>query len=178
MIGAVRDRWERAAAEHRVAVEAFSEATRTVPPDKWHAPLGPGRWSPAQVTEHVALSYEFLVAELAGGPSLRIRTGPVKRRLLRWFLLPHMLYHRTFPRSARSPREMLPGDVGVAQLDAAPRVSVAAALFERSLRADPRVRITHPFFGPVPARKALRFLAFHTEYHARQLANLAPADPS
>lgn len=173
MIGSRRDRWERAAAEHRTALQSFIEATHDVPPELWHSPLGPDRWTPAQVTEHVALSYEFLVAELAGGPSLRLRAGPIKRRFLRWFLLPHMLFHRTFPRTARSPRELLPGDIGVAQLDAASRVSSSAHRFEHELRSDPRARITHPFFGAVGSRVALRFLALHTEYHARQLANLA-----
>jgi hypothetical protein len=40
--------------ENRKAVSAFVAAARAVPRSAWAAPRAPAKWSPAQVTEHVA----------------------------------------------------------------------------------------------------------------------------
>lgn len=77
-------------ASHRRAVSAFVDAARAVPPSQWATPRAPGKWSPGQVTEHVALAYEQSGRMLHG-----TFTGPAKpwyqRLLARWLGLPSLL---------------------------------------------------------------------------------------
>jgi hypothetical protein len=80
-------------ASHRRAVGAFVEAARAVPPSQWTTPRAPGKWSPGQVAEHVALAYEQSGRMVQGS-----FTGPAKpwyqQLLARWLGLPSLLKRR------------------------------------------------------------------------------------
>ena len=172
------DSWAGPIREHEEAVAAFVEAMERVPVGVWREPIGPGKWTPAQIVEHVYLAYRVLLDELGGGPPMKAKAGPFMQRVLRWFLLPHMLFHRTFPKGARSPREVRPSDDGVAHEDAVVRLRAAAQEFEHGLARSERSHLTHPYFGRVDLPRALRFAAVHTEHHRRQLDSVAaPAAP-
>ena len=55
------------------AVDAFLTAARTVPAVQWGKARAPGKWSPAQVAEHLALTYEINRGVLHGtAPSFRV----------------------------------------------------------------------------------------------------------
>ena len=161
--------WERPLREHRAAVDRFVETTARVPAARWSLPLEEGKWSPAQVAEHVALFYEHVLSELAGGEPVRRRMGRAMETMLRWVVLPHILFHRTLPVRVHAPRQVRPSDAGTGREGFEARLRDAVERFERELALDSSRRLTHPYFGRLTLPRAMRFAAVHTEHHARQL---------
>lgn len=150
----------------------FAASAEALGEDAWARPRAPGAWSPAQIAEHLALSYEALLRELGGGAGLRPRVTGLRQRLLRWVLLPHVLFHRTLPVRVRAPREIRPSEVPPGRPETLARMRELAARVERELDAARAsgARVTHPYFGRIPAVPALRFCAVHVEHHHRQLS--------
>jgi hypothetical protein len=165
--------WEDA---HRLHVEAaadFAEAASRVPADRWLAPREEGKWSPAEIVEHVSLAYDVLLREIAGGPGMRVRTKMWQRLLLRVAMVPGLLRGKPFPKGARSPRETRPElkstdqAAAIASLrDRAARFDAAAMEAQRSGR---RVRLTHAYFGSASLRHATILCARHVQHHRKQL---------
>src|SRR5258708_26571425 len=80
---------ETAIAENRVAVAEFIAAARGLDATTWTAPRGEGRWSPAQIAEHLAIVYEF---------NRKVVTGTAEKGaprflqpVLRWFIVSRTL---------------------------------------------------------------------------------------
>lgn len=165
--------WERAVREHRAALDAFLEAVERQPSARWRQPVAEQGWTPAQIAEHLALVYEAVLAEMGGGAGMRARVGPAMRTLLRWVMLPHILFHRSFPVRARAPREARPSGAGLEQQAVRERLSGLAERVERALAAAPAARVSHPYFGRLTPVPALRFCAVHIEHHRRQLLRAA-----
>ena len=165
-------RWHAAVEEHQVAVAAFLDTAGALPDEAWTRPWAPGKWTPAQITEHMVLSYRALVAEVTEGTALRVVTPPVRRTILRLLVLPHILFHRKFPVRAVSPREVRPGE-GVARDEGTRTLRSLAERFEAAADARRHAdggRLTHPYFGVVDLTRGMRFCAVHLEHHRRQLA--------
>src|ERR1700719_4216899 len=97
----------------RQAVAAFVAAARSVSPAQWTAPRAPGKWSPGQVTEHVALAYEQNRRMLLG-----TFTGPAqprfKQMLGRWLFLPRMFQRGNFCKSPFRATDFLQPSVSTA----------------------------------------------------------------
>lgn len=160
-------------AAHGAAVQQFLAAARAVPDDAWERPLAAGAWSPAQVAEHLRLSYAVVHAELHGGPGLRIRTPWLVRVLLRWRVMPRILSTGRLPAGARASSEIRPGAGPYprgAVLEALAQAATATAAAIATRRDERGAGITHHVFGRVALPEALRFLTVHTAHHARQLA--------
>jgi hypothetical protein len=166
-------RWDEAVDEHRTALAAFLDTAEQLTDDAWGAPWGPGKWARGQVVEHMTLAYEALVAELREGRKMAPRVPRWQQNLLRWVLLPHILFHRRFPLRARAPRETRPLGETIPPGTLIPRLRQAAERFEQELEAA-RHRgggfIDTPYFGTVDPTRALRFCAVHLEHHRRQVA--------
>ncbi len=164
--------WKRAVEEHRDAVRRFVATAEGLGADAWVRPRAPGKWSPAQTAEHLVLAYEAVLRELAGGGGVRPRVTGWRQRVLRWVLLPHILFHRSFPLRAVSPREIRPPEVHSDRGALLARMRELAARTERELDAARATgaRATHPYFGALPATPALRFMAVHVEHHLRQIS--------
>jgi hypothetical protein len=165
-------RWEAAADEHRIALATFLDSAERLPAAAWSRPPAPGKWSPAEVAEHLSLSYEALLAELEKGTPMAVRLPAWRVALLRWVLLPHILFHRSFPLRAPSPREVRPGAAPAERDPALARLRGLGERFEHALDRARRAGggwVTHPYFGRVPPVKALRFCAVHVEHHRRQV---------
>lgn len=161
-------KWLRTVVEHRAALAAFLRAAEAWPDETWLVPLGEGKWTPAQVTEHLALAYDALLAELGGGASMRPKVTGVRRVLLRWILLPHILARGTFPVRAVAPREIRPAAEASDRAEALARLRSLGERFEEELtaaRARGGGRLTHPYFGSLPAAGVLRFAAVHLDHH-------------
>lgn len=169
-------RWRAAVDEHQVALAAYLEAAERVSVAAWTRPYAAGKWTPAEITEHLAMTYRVFIAEVNGGPAMKLKLTPFRRRLLKMLMLPHMLFHRTFPRGARAPRELRP--------EAAPLPGRAQALAElRALgerfateaeraRAGGWGHVTHPYFGAIDLTRGMRLCAVHLEHHTRQVASI------
>ncbi len=179
LAASVSSRWNRPLEEHRAAVANLVEALGAVPESLWSEPREPGKWSPSQIAEHLALSYEAVLRELSGEDGMQLKLSPIRRRLLRWFLLPHMLFHRRFPAGARSPREVRPPDAGAVQDEIGERLRELASRFEEAITragAAGEAGITHPYFGGIPPLRALRFMTLHLGHHRRQIPVSGPND--
>lgn len=163
---------DTATASHASAVASYLAAARAVPGEAWERPMQDEKWSPAQVSEHLRLTYTLVQNELAGGSGLRVRTSWWLRTLLRWRFLPRILSQGQLPEGAKAPREIRPGDGPFdrdAVLDA---LQVAARVAQESIARgwdDPNRVMTHHVFGRLALPTAMRFLTVHTEHHARQL---------
>jgi len=166
-------RWDEAVEEHRAALAAFMDVAERLREDAWSAPWAPGKWTRAQVAEHLALTYEAAIRELTTGEGVRVRVTGMRQRLLRWIFMPHILFHRSLPMRVVSPREARPAEV------TAPRAAVLRRLRELGVRMEVELErameagrgtLTHPYFGTIPPLKAMRLMAVHIEHHTRQIA--------
>ena len=86
-----------ARADHQHAVGEFLAAARAVSADAWERKAGATHWSPAQIAQHVRMTYEVVSAQFAGGPGLRVRTPWWLRVVLRWKFLKRLLESGIFP---------------------------------------------------------------------------------
>jgi hypothetical protein len=179
-------RWRRAKDEHEVAVAAFVAAARAVPDSRWNEPPGAAKWSPAQIVEHVRLTYATVSRELRGDAGFRVRVGPLRRLLLRWTVLRRLRRDRAFPPGAPAVREVRPAggpferQATLAGVEA--EASGFAALIE-GRRDLPATGITHPFFGKLDQLGGLELMTLHTGHHGAQLdapaaAGADRADPA
>jgi hypothetical protein len=176
--------WAAALSEHEAVLAGFLAETGRVPPERWHLPAAPGRWSPAEEVLHVALSYEFGCAAVTEGAAMRLRVPSVGAWFARHVLLPRLLRAGTFPRGATAPSEVAPSPDEARTLtiaDARARLARAAETAARLLRTAegrrPVVRVTHAYFGPLTPYAALRLLSAHTQHHARRLTALHAGAP-
>jgi len=170
-------RWQAVVEEHQVALAAYLDTAARLSVDAWNAPWKPGKWSPAVITEHLCMSYLAIIGEVTGGPAMKLKLTPFRRGVLRMFMLPHMLFHRSFPRGALAPREVRPA-ADVVLSDQAAALARMRALGERFEREADRARaggwthVTHPFFGQIDLTRGMRLAAVHIEHHTRQLASI------
>ena len=144
-----------------------------VPATAWSVPRAPGKWSPAEESEHITLAHELFADQLAGGRALDAVTSGWRRVALHWIVMPWILRTGRFPR-ARSPREAAPAGVALpcavltARLGAASR-AVRSGLECRGKDAF-RVRLPHPYFGDMTCVQLLRLTAVHTRHHLLTLS--------
>lgn len=172
-------RWKRARAEHERELEALVARIRRLSPDRWQRPRASGKWSPAEETLHIILAYELARTAADEGRTMRMLVSPSRARLLRWTLLPLMLATGWFPTGVTSPREVEPGREDAAALSregAVDRLRTAAEAAASALasagRRSSHPVVTHAYFGPLSARRALRLLSAHTRHHRRRLARV------
>ena len=161
----------RAAADHRAAIEEVARILESHDPEFWTAPREPGKWSPAEIAQHLALSYEPALAELDGGRGYAVRLAWWTRTALRVFMVPRILAGK-FPKGAPAPRESRPQDGASSPAEGARLLREKAALFESRLdeaHAARRARVTHPYFGKLTAPQILKVLAAHAAHHRDQL---------
>ena len=162
----------QAADEHREAVAACAEAIRSVSGADWDRAPGEKRWSPAQIAEHLAVSYDPPLAELDGTGGFRVVVPWWKRLIFRRkFLAP--ILAGTFPKGVPAPREIRPASTSGSPEEGARRLSDRAEIFlERVTRAEAEGRacVTHPYLGRLRGVVIVRFLTSHVRHHRRQLA--------
>ncbi len=140
--------------------------------DAWSRPLAPGRWSPAEIAEHLAIAYDPPLSELSGGPGFVIRVPWWKRRALRWSFLPGIL-NGGFPAGAPAPREIRPQRAAASPVEASRALCANAERFLSTLaeaRTARRVRLTHPYFGRLRPAQTVMLLTSHALHHRRQLS--------
>ena len=157
--------------DNREAVDAFITAARAVAPSAWTAPRAPGKWSPGQVTEHVAITYEISRAILNGKFSGRSAPRPL-RPLIRVLFLKPALKTGRFKKGAKAPAPFQPTASPAGISDLAARLRGAAAAFEADVETaaqQGRTTLDHPFFGRIALADYARLQAIHTRHHSQQL---------
>jgi len=161
-----------ASAAHRAAIDRAAADFERIAGAAWERPLRPGKWSAAEIAQHLVLSYAPAMSELAGGPGYRRRLSPLMTRLARWVALRGILTGKRFPAGGKSPPEARPAGPFPAPAEAASRLRSAAASFERAICEAHRTgggRITNAYFGSLTAPQALQLVAMHAEHHRKQL---------
>ena len=126
---------EQEIGKHRAVVDGYVETARAVAPERWRQPPAPGKWTPAQITDHLVRTYSLLTAEIGGAGGARVVTGPVRRSLLRLLVLPWIMRNERLPRGAKAPREIRPDLIAVlAKQDAEPGLPMDAAMDNTGMR--------------------------------------------
>jgi len=172
------DRWAAALREHDEVVAGFVAAVVRLDVERWHQPMGPGRWSPAALTMHVIQSYELGRAAMEGGASMRVIVPRPVSWLARNIALPIFLARRTFPRGAEAPAEVRPDLEAAASLSQSAACAMLHAVSQASIdalhRADsvgPPRRFVHAVFGPLEPLLTVRLVSAHTRHHGLALAD-------
>jgi hypothetical protein len=160
---------------HRDALRKFIDTAEALTLDDWNASRGPDKWSPAQVTEHLRMTYVTLSRELAGHGGFRIRTSFWQRTALRLRHLRSVLEHGRFPKGVPATREIRPPS---GPYDRQQLLSALQEEGERFLAyvfaAKQSAMLTHPFLGRLPLLDGLRFATQHIRHHHPQIAPTAP----
>jgi uncharacterized damage-inducible protein DinB len=155
---------------NQVAVAEFLEALNAVPAADWDRPRAPGKWSPAQVADHVAIVYELgrkLMEGTAKDPSAPRWLRPLIGLMLRATIL------RTgrFPKSTTA-KAFLPADRPPPRDVLSGRIETASRAFEQLATQHARAGRTtfdHPAFGRFRVSDYVQFQAYHTKHHEGQL---------
>jgi len=162
---------QSSAIDNQQAVGEFLTAARAVPHSAWTQPRAPGKWSPGQVTEHVAIAYEVARGILNGTFSGRAAPRPL-RPLIRTFVFNPILRTGRFRKGTKAPAPFQPTASPASVADLAARLQAAAGAFEVELDAaarQGRTFLDHPFFGQVALSDYSRLQAIHTRHHCQQL---------
>ena len=145
----------------RAAVEAMIQTVPHTEP-QWAAPSAPGRWSPSQIVEHVALALEASADEIAGRPSRFPNLPRPVRFLARTIFFNRVLRTGSFPKGKTNPA-MNPAAgpptsaAGVARLEAAWGCLSAAC----TTAAPQNHQVISTIFGRVGLVDYVRFQAQH-----------------
>ena len=140
-------------------------------------PAAPGKWSAAELTEHLCLTYDGVLKELGGGPGVRVRVTGFKLLVIRWLVMPRFLGKGFVPPGVRAPREVVPTHPNPDRAAALTRFRNRALEFEQAIAprlADRKGRVTHPFFGQLTMAQGLRFVEVHLRHHTKQLPRILP----
>lgn len=156
--------------DHRAAIHEFMERARAIDAAAWLQPRAEGKWTPAQETKHVILSYDVLLGQLSGGPGMRVRTKSLRRFVARIIGLGSILYRKRIPVAVKAARELRPeweaepASVLLAQLGE--RATRFDALLAERWRAAPETRLTHYIFGDLTLDQSVQVMSVHTRHHA------------
>ena len=157
-------------ADNRAAVDDFIATASRLSPATWRAPRAEGAWSPAQIAEHLAITYEYnrkVVTGTAGKGAPKFL-----QPLARWFIVTKTLKAGAFTRKGRAPKIFQPTSTPEAAPPLLIRLTNAVRGFENDIRSghpEARHNVAHPFFGTLPTVDYLRLQAIHTRHHRSQL---------
>ena len=155
------------AATRAAVADLIATAERTRHP--WNEPRAPGKWSPAQVVEHVAIALEENGNVMMGRPS-RIPTLPAIVRPLLNILFKRIVRTGQFPK-AKTSAAMTPSKGPAAASDARGRLEAALARFEADCRATAAAgrTVSSGAFGRVALEDLVRFNELHVRHHIKQI---------
>ena len=153
----------------RTAVDAMIR-TAHASSDRWNTPRAAGKWTPAQVVEHVALALEASAAEIAGRPT-RFPTLPRPVRVLvRTLFFNRVLRSGTFPK-AKTNRALNPHSGPATPADAERRLAAACRTLEEAAIGSAAAGdlMTSVMFGRVRITDYVTFQGHHTTHHRAQM---------
>ena len=129
-----------------------------------------GKWTPAQIVEHLALSLEFSARGFESGVGPRVRRPKTLfERISTWFVFGVAW----IPPGVQAPRRATPAarveavDAERHFRDGLIRWTSLESLLEA--RRGPEVFVHHPRMGDLSLEEWFRFHAWHCDHHARQI---------
>ena len=159
---------DNALAASRDAVDQLIATAASMGP-AWASSPAAGKWSPSQIVEHVARSFDASVSVAGGQPSAFPRLPailhPLLRVVFRW-----MLKKGSLP-NGKTTRALNPADGPVTPAEGRARLEAAHARYEAACRRLAALGATMrtPMFGPVRVEDFVRFMELHTRHHLRQI---------
>ena len=140
----------------------------------WMVPRAPGKWSPAQVVEHVARIMEESANVASGRPS-KFPTIPFfLRPIVRVLVFKRTLWRNAFPKMKASDA-FVPVAGSATPADGRVRLQGALTWFDQACRA--RAASGHDvassIFGAVSVADFARFQELHVRHHVLQIPGAA-----
>jgi hypothetical protein len=154
---------------HHQAVDAFLATASAVPRAKWTVPRAPGKWSPAQIADHLAVGYESNRSLLHGQAARGVPS--LVRPMLRIFLFNPILRRGSFIPGSKTMKMLEPSATPAPPGELLGRLRSAANAFEADAAASAAANPTfeHPFFGRLALADWVRFQELHTRHHHAQM---------
>jgi hypothetical protein len=156
---------------HRKALDSFIATAGALPHDAWDARRSGDKWSPAQIAEHLRLSYATVRAEVEGRGGFRVRTKWWQQRFFRVLYLPKILRRGSFPKGVPATREIRPGDGPFERRELLDALRSEGERFLTSATSERIVnaRVTHPYLGKLGLVEGMRFMTQHLRHHHAQI---------
>ena len=177
-----KQRLDALVADHGLAMRTFIDRAHALDASQWLEPRAEGKWTPAQETKHVLLSYDEFIRQLRETSPMRPRGTALRRLISRLIGLTSILWFKRIPVAVNAPREARPDwvETPCAELLAALRLRAQEfdAAFARAWREEPRRRMSHYLFGKLSLDQAIRVVAVHTRHHAAFLPVKTPGSSS
>jgi hypothetical protein len=171
-------RFQQLTTTHREAVEFFLSRARAIDEARWLVPRAEGKWTPAQETRHLVLTYKTFGADLRNERRMALKGTPWRRRIWRFLGWPSIKYAGRLPRAVRAPREVRPDAESTPRdallLELMREVEAFERVFETAWRERPEATVTHAFFGQLSLADAITLAAVHTRHHGRFLPEASP----
>lgn len=157
----------------RASRDRYLARATALSPDAWTRPIGVGKWTPGQISEHVRLSYSIIGQELVtGSGGLPLKVPRLLRPWIRFMYFGKILKTGKMPAGARAAREISPLGDTFDQVSTLGGLLGAAIVLEDAVAArwaDPRAGFSHHVFGHVSLSDGWRFAIVHTDHHTGQL---------
>lgn len=160
-----------AIAANREAAKRFLSTARSVAREKWATPVAPGKWSPAQIVDHVATSTEVALKTIKGDKSMG-SFPRFFRAIPRAMVFNSTLKKGAFPAKMRGPAIFAPSREHASLEASAARLERAMSDLEvhvRDMAKAGKHAFEHGFFGSLKVADYVRFNGLHTDHHEQQL---------
>lgn len=160
----------KALQQNRLAVEEFL-ADAEGAESAWLTPRAPKKWSPSQLSEHVARAIEQSGYAIAGKPTVFPVFPRFLRPVMRGLFFNRMVRTGHFPKGAKTNKPMDPESGPATPAEARARLRGALAVLDAaSLARGPGEQVVDTTtFGKVSLADYLVFQAHHTRHHRPQL---------
>jgi DinB superfamily len=134
----------------------------------WEKPVAPGKWSPSQLVEHLAVSYEQGANVVAGRPAKLPSMPAFLRPVMRVLFFNRVVRKSWFPRSKTS--SAMDPESGPETPEAGrARLEAAYEVFREACASAAGNEITSSAFGRVRLDDYCRFMEVHTRHHLKQM---------
>lgn len=136
----------------------------------WTVPRAPGKWSPCQVVEHVALALEESANVVSGAPSKFPTLPRVLRPVVRGVFFKRVLKKKAFPK-AKTSKAFNPASGPATPAAARVRLEAALVSFDQACRAlaASGTKVDSSIFGKVSVEDYATFQEVHTRHHCKQM---------
>jgi hypothetical protein len=136
----------------------------------WTTPRAPGKWSPAQVVEHVALALEESANVVSGAPTKFPTFPALLRPIVRGVFFNRVLKKSAFPK-AKTTKAFNPPSGPATPQAGRQRLESAFAAFDAACRTRSQSggQVESGIFGTVSVADYARFQELHVRHHRKQL---------
>src|SRR5262245_34429146 len=121
--------------DNHAAIDEFAAIARALDAAKWVRPRAQGAWSPGQVVEHLARTYEYNRDVINGTAKGLPFPLMLLKPLIRKRVVTDTLKAGRFVRRGKAPSQFQPAATAAPQQDLIPRLTAAAYGFEADVRA-------------------------------------------